>query len=193
MELLILGLVLFVGGHSVNLFANQWRNSMVEKVGLLPWKGLYSLFAIVGLVCLVYGYGDARAEGVYLWQPPVWTRHIAALLTLPAFLLLFASQIPGNRLQVATGHPMYLGIKLWAFAHIIANGGLHDVLLFGTFLIWGIAGFAVSRRRDKAAGTVREYKGLMRDGITLVVSLGAWAGFAFWAHAVLIGVPPFGA
>jgi len=192
MELLIAGLVLFVGGHSVNLFAHQWREKMVSKLGLMPWKGLYAIVAGIGLACLIFGYGDARAEGVFLYHPPVWTKHLAALLTLPAFILLFASQIPGNRIQVKTGHPMYLGIKLWAFAHLIANGGLQDVLLFGTFLIWGIAGFAISRRRDKAAGTVKQYKGPMRNVLTLVVSLGAWGAFAFWLHALAIGVAPLG-
>jgi len=126
------------------------------------------------------------------WTPPVWTRHLAALITLPAFILLFASQIPGNRLQVKLGHPMYLGIKLWAFAHLIANGGLHDLVLFGAFLIWAIAGFAVSRRRDRIAGVKKEYKGAVRDVLTLVVGIGAWVAFALWLHGMLIGVKPFG-
>ena len=192
MTLLILGLVLFVGGHAVNLAFPEWRRQQIDRLGLLPWKGLYSLVAGAGLACLIIGYGDARAEGIYLYHPPLWTRHLASLLTVPAFLLLFASQIPGNRIQVAVGHPMYLGIKLWAFAHLIANGGLHDVLLFGVFLIWGIAGFAISRRRDKALSEVRAYKGVLRDVATVVVSLGAWVGFAFWGHTLLIGLPPLG-
>lgn len=192
MELLITGLILFVGGHSINLFAHNWRNRMAAQLGEIPWKGLYSLVALCGFALLVIGYGDARLQPEVLWQPPLWTRHLAALITLPAFLLLFASQIPGNRLQVATGHPMYLGVKLWAFAHLLANGTLHDVILFGTFLLWAIAGFAISRRRDRVNGTRKVYKGPLRDGLTLVVGLGAWALFAFWLHGLLIGVQPFG-
>ncbi len=193
MTLLLAGLLLFVGGHSINLFAPNFRNAMVAKLGLMPWKGLYSIVAIAGFILLVIGYGEARSHPIWLWQPPIWTRHLAALITLPAFIFLFASQIPGNRLQVKVGHPMYLGIKLWAFAHIIANGGLHDLILFGVFLIWGIIGFAISRRRDKKLNTQREYKGPMRDALTLVISLGAWGVFAFWLHAMLIGVAPLGA
>jgi len=191
MTLLIIGLILFVGGHSINLFARNWRDTMVSQLGLMPWKGIYSLLAVIGLVVLVIGYGQARADPVWLWQPPLWTRHLAALLTLVAFILLFASQIRGNILQAKIGHPMYAGIKLWAFAHLLANGGLHDVLLFGTFLIWGIGGFLISRRRDKAQGIRKPYKGPLRDVATLIVSVTVWAAFAFWLHGLLIGVKPF--
>lgn len=192
MTLLLAGLLLFIGGHCTNLIAPQWRNAMVSRLGLLPWKGLYSVVAIGGFILLVIGYGEARMNPTWLWTPPVWTRHLAALITLPAFILLFASQIPGNRLQVKLGHPMYLGIKLWAFAHLIANGGLHDLVLFGAFLTWAIAGFALSRRRDRIAGVKKEYKGAVRDVLTLVVGIGAWVAFALWLHGMLIGVKPFG-
>ncbi len=192
MMLLLAGLLLFIGGHCANLIAPPWRNAMVSRLGLLPWKGLYSMVAIGGFILLVIGYGEAHMNPTWLWTPPLWTRHLAALITLPAFILLFASQIPGNRLQVKLGHPMYLGIKLWAFAHLIANGGLHDLVLFSAFLIWAIAGFAISRRRDRIAGVQKVYKGAVRDVLTLVVGTGAWVAFALWLHGMLIGVKPFG-
>ena len=192
MTLLLAGIVLFIGGHSINLVAPQFRQRMISSLGLLPWNGLYSLVAAAGLALMIFGYAEARSAGQWLWTPPLWTRHLAVLITLPALLLLFASQIPGNRLQVAVGHPMYLGIKLWAFAHLLANGTLPDLILFGSFLIWGIAGFAISRRRDRALQVRAEYKGLGRDLATLAVSVGVWALFTFWLHQLLIGVAPLG-
>ena len=191
MELLIAGLLLFIGGHSVKLAAPTWRTQMIARIGLLPWKGIYSLIAASGIVLMVIGYGQARIDPLWLWQPPLWLRHVTILLTLPAFILLFASQIPGNILQAKIGHPMYAGIKVWSFSHLLANGGLHDILLFGSLMIWGILGFLISRRRDKASGVKKTYKGLSRDLITLSLALGVWAAFAFWLHALLIGVKPF--
>ena len=191
MELLIAGLLLFIGGHSVKLAAPAWRTQMIARIGLLPWKGIYSLIAASGIVLMVIGYGQARIDPLWLWQPPLWLRHVTILLTLPAFILLFASQIPGNILQAKIGHPMYAGIKVWSFSHLLANGGVHDILLFGSLMIWGILGFLISRRRDKASGVKKTYKGLSRDLITLSVALGVWAAVAFWLHALLIGVKPF--
>lgn len=192
MTLLILGLIIFLGTHSINMFAHDWRGQMVNKLGLLPWKGIYALISLVGFVLLVKGYGQARLDPTFLWYPPVWTKHLAALLTLPAFILLFGSAIPGNRLSVKIGHPQVLGVKIWATAHLICNGTLADVLLFGSFLVWAIADFAISRRRDRAEGIVREHLGLGRDIATIAIGLVAWVVFAFYLHKVLIGIPPMG-
>lgn len=192
MTLLILGLIIFLGTHSINMFAHDWRGQMVNKLGLLPWKGIYALISLVGFVLLVKGYGQARLDPTFLWYPPVWTKHLAALLTLPAFILLFGSAIPGNRLSVKIGHPQVLGVKIWATAHLICNGTLADVLLFGSFLAWAIANFAISRRRDRAQGVVREHLGLGRDIATIAIGLVAWVVFAFYLHKVLIGIPPMG-
>ncbi|TNC91506.1 NnrU family protein [Thalassolituus sp.] len=190
MTLLLAGILLFVGGHSINLVAPKFRLNMIERLGLNPWKGIYSVVAGIGLACLIFGYGEARAEGYWLWNPPLWTKHLATLLIFVAVLFLTASHVPGNRLQVAVGHPMYLGIKIWAFAHLLANGTVQDLLLFGSLLIWGVFGFTVSRRRDRQAGITREYQGLSRDVITLVISVLVWAGITFWLHQLLIGVAP---
>ena len=152
MLLLILGLILFLGMHSARLFAADKRASFIAAKGPLAWKGIYALVSIVGFVLIIYGYGQARMSPTWLWISPVWTRHLAALLTIPAFILIVATYIPGSCIKARVGHPMLLGVKFWALAHLIANGSLADLLLFGGFLAWATALFVVSRKRDRAAG-----------------------------------------
>ena len=192
MTLLILGLVLFFGVHSTRIVANDWRAATIARVGEKPWKAIYSLLSIAGFVLLVIGYGAARQSPVVVYVPPVWTRHLAALLTIPAFVLLVAAYVPGNAIKRAIGHPMVAGVKLWALAHLIANGTLADVLLFGGFLAWAALSFTAARRRDRAAGTTYPAGPGSRTAITVVVGLVAWAVFAFALHRPLIGVAPFG-
>jgi uncharacterized membrane protein len=189
---LLLGLVIFLGSHSVRIFAEPWRGARIAAMGLNAWKGVYSIVSILGFVLIVWGYGVARGAPVILFSPPVWTKHVAALLTIPAFILLAAAYVPGTRIKRAVGHPMIAGVKAWAFAHLLANGTLADVVLFGAFLVWAIVDYIAARRRDRAAGTVYVVGPVTRDVAAVVVGLVAWAAFAFWLHAVLIGVRPFG-
>lgn len=192
MTLLLLGLALFLGVHSTRIVAEGWRTTTIARVGEKPWKAIYSLLSIAGFVLLVIGYGAARQSPVVLFAPPVWTRHLAALLTIPAFVLLVAAYVPGNAIKRAIGHPMVAGVKVWALAHLLANGTLADLLLFGTFLAWAVLGFIAARRRDRAAGTTYPAGPGSRTAITVVVGLVAWAVFAFALHRPLIGVAPFG-
>jgi uncharacterized membrane protein len=192
MTWLVLGLVLFLGTHSVRIFGESWRGARVAAMGLNAWKGVYSVVSILGFVLLAWGYGVARGAPVILYSPPVWTKHVAALLTIPAFILLAAAYVPGTRIKRAVGHPMVVGVKSWAFAHLLANGTLADVVLFGAFLAWAIADYIAARRRDRAAGTVYVVGPITRDVTAVVVGLIAWAAFAFWLHGALIGVRPFG-
>ena len=189
---LIAGLLLFLGIHSVGLFVPNWRRQIIARLGPLAWKGLYTLVAVLGLALIVYGYGQARLVPTWLWVPPVWTRHLAALLTLSAFILLVAAYVPGSHVKARVGHPMLLGVKLWAVAHLIANGTLADLLLFGSFLVWAVALFIVLRRHDRLAGVVRSGY-VRRDAAVLVTGVVAWAAFALWLHEVIIGVSPFAA
>jgi uncharacterized membrane protein len=191
MTLLLIGLFVFLGAHSTRIFAEGWRSSMVEKLGANGWKGVHSLVSIAGLTLIVIGYGAARADPVLLWTPPIWTRHAASLLTLGAFVLLAAAYVPSNRIKAAVGHPMVAGVKLWAFAHLLSNGTLADILLFGTFLAWAIADFIAARRRDRLAG-VTYNSGTVPTVVTVLLGVVLWALFAFWLHRVLIGVAPFG-
>ena len=189
---LVAGLLLFLGVHSTRVFADGWRKQTRESVGALPFKGIYSLLSIAGFVLLIWGYSMARQQPVVLWNPPVAMRHVAALLTLFSFVLLAATYVPGNQIKARLHHPMVLGVKVWALAHLLANGTLADVLLFGSFLVWAIVLFATSRRRDRREQTVYARGSAGATGITVVVGVLAWLAFAFWLHRVLIGVSPFG-
>ena len=192
MTVLILGLVLFLGVHSVRIVADDWRTRMIAARGENTWKGLYSLLALAGFALVVWGYGLARQQPVVLWTPPVAMRHLASLFTLLAFVFITAAYVPANGFKARLRHPMMVGTKLWALAHLLANGNLADVVLFGGFFVWAVLGFRAARARDRTAGTPAPV-GTRRGTITvLVVGVLAWAVFAFWAHGLLIGVRPFG-
>jgi uncharacterized membrane protein len=192
MSLLILGLVLFLGVHSVRIVAEGWRARQLARWGEGPWKALFSLASLVGLVLIVWGYGLARQSPVLLWAPPVAMRHAASSLTLAAFVLVVAAYVPRNALRSKLHHPMVLGVKLWALAHLLSNGNLADLLLFGSFLLWAVLDFRAARQRDRAQGKRYASGTLAGTGIALVLGLVAWAAFAFWGHALLIGVSPLG-
>ncbi|MBP7668549.1 MAG: NnrU family protein [Burkholderiaceae bacterium] len=191
MTLLILGLLIFLGVHSVRIVAEPWRTQMRARLGDNGWKGLYSLLSIAGFVMIVWGYGLARQQPVALWEPMTWARHLASLLTLVAFVLLVAAYVPGNGIKSRLRHPMVLGVKTWALAHLLANHTLADLLLFGGFLVWAALSYRAARQRDRAAGAVGTGGSLVASVITVAVGVVAWAGFAMWAHRAWIGVPPF--
>ncbi|MCC7484005.1 MAG: NnrU family protein [Burkholderiales bacterium] len=190
MTLLIVGLILFVGTHSVRIFADDWRRRAIARVGALAWKGGYSLVSLAGFVLLVWGYGEARGVPVLLYDPPRVLYHLASLLTLVAFVFVAAAYVPANHIKAAIGHPMAAGVKVWAFAHLLANGRLADVILFGAFLAWAIADFAAARRRDRATGTRHPAGRAVGTATAVIAGTAVWAAFAFWAHLWLIGVAP---
>ena len=192
MNLLILGLVIFLGVHSLRVFAAPWREATRARLGEGAWKGAYSVLSLAGFVAICWGYALARQAPVTLWTPPLGMRHAASLLTLGSFVLLAAAYVPRNVFKARWGHPMLLATKLWAVAHLLANGNLADVLLFGGFLAWAVLLFIVSRRNDRALGTT--YPAASRTGtaVTVLVGAAAWVVFAMWAHGILIGVRPFG-
>ncbi len=190
---LIVGLLLFLGVHSTRVFASDWRSQTVARLGEKPFKGIYALLSFAGLALLVWGYGQARQQGVTLWNPPTAMRHIAALLTLVAFVLLAAAYVPGNQIKARWHHPMVLATKVWALAHLLANGSLAGTVLFGSSLLWSVLLFAASRKRDRREQTVYAAGTAGATAISVVVGVVAWAVFAFWLHRVLMGVSPFGA
>ncbi len=191
MTILVLGLLLFLGAHSLRIFADGWRARQIERLGANAWKGIIALVSIVGFVLIVWGFGLARHNPVLLYSPPLWLRHVNALFTLIAFVLIFAAYVPGNHLKAKFGHPMLAGVKLWAFGHLLAIGMLRDVVLFGAFLVWAIVDFIISRRRDRRSGVVYPAGTVRGDAIAIVIGVVAWAVFAFWLHARWIGVNPF--
>ena len=192
MTALIAGLVVFLGVHSTRIFADDWRTRQVAQMGLQKWKLLYTVVSLLGFALLVWGYGQARMAPVVVWNPPVWTRHAASLLLLPSFILIVAGNMRGTRIKHWVGHPMVAGVKVWAFAHLLANGTLADIVLFGSFLAWAIVDYISSRRRDRVAGIVYPPGSAGRDAVAIVGCIVAWAVFGFWLHGYLIGVRPFG-
>lgn len=191
MSILILGLIIFLGVHSLRIFADPWRTRMRERMGEMPWKGLYSVVSIIGLVLIIWGFGHARLQPMLLYVPPVWLRHLNALFTLVAFVLVAATYVPRNHLKAWLGHPMLAGVKLWALGHLLATGMLRDVVLFGAFLLWAIVDFVISRRRDRRLGVTYPAGTVIGDLASVAIGVVAWVIFAFVLHQWLIGVRPF--
>lgn len=191
MFLLILGLIVFLGTHSVRIVADPWRSAQIGRIGPGAWKGLYTIASIVGLTMIVIGYGAARKAPIVLYSPPLWMHGVAAVLTLAAFVLIAAAYVPGTRIKAVVGHPMVAGVKLWAFAHLLANGTMADVLLFGSILVWAVFNFIAARRRDRRAGITYPPGPVAQDVKAVVFGVIGWAVFAFWLHGWMIGVRPF--
>lgn len=189
---LILGLTVFLGLHSVRIFAEQWRTQTIERVGESTWKGVYSVLSLIGFGLIVWGFSVARGQPVQLWSPPRGMRHLASLLTLLSFVLLAAAYIPGNAIKARLHHPMVLSVKIWALAHLLANGNLAHMVLFGAFLVWSIFDFAAARRRDRSAAIRYAPGRVVPTVLTLLIGALAWAAFAIWLHGWLIGIRPIG-
>jgi uncharacterized membrane protein len=192
---LVLGLVLFLGVHSLRVFAPEWRAGTFDKLGEKKFKGLVSIASLVGFVLIIHGYGLARLSPHVLWIPPVATRHIAVLLMLFAMIFLVATYVPGNHIKQRLHHPMIVSVKVWSVAHLIANGMAADVLLFGSFLVWAVLDFRAARQRDSAATSpMVEAKPatLPATIVTIVVGAGLWFGFVAYLHLKLFGVSPLG-
>jgi uncharacterized membrane protein len=188
---LIFGLVLFLGAHSISIVRPGLRTQAVARFGLVPWQLGYAAVSALGLVLIVLGYGAVRAtDPVLLYQPPVWMRHVSLLLMLPAFTLVLAAYLPG-RIQRAVKHPMLLGVKLWAIAHLLANGTLADLLLFGSFLVWAVADL-ISLKRREPLPTPGAPAGKWNDLIAVVGGLGIYVAFVLFLHRWLMGVSPIG-
>lgn len=187
MEFLILGLVLFFATHSVSIVSDPWRNRMVARLGEPVWQGLYSLIALAGFALIVWGYAEARQAPTLLYAPPVWMRHLTLLLMLPVFPLLIATYLPG-RIRDCLKHPMLLATLLWAGAHLLANGSLADVLLFGAFFVWATAErLSMTRREQRPLRSAP--RTMANDAIAVVGGLAAYAAFLFGLHTWLMGVP----
>jgi len=192
MSYLILGLALFLGAHSVRIFAEGWRTQTLQRLGEGGWKGLHSAVSLVGFGLIIWGFGLARQQPVLLWSPPSGMRHLAALLMLVSFVLLAAAYVPGNRIKARLRHPMVLGVKVWALAHLLANGQLLHLILFGAFLVWAVMDFRAARQRDRLQQAMATAGTAAATGITLALGVVTWLVFTFWLHGLLIGVRPLG-
>lgn len=192
MAYLILGLVVFLGVHSVRIVADGWRTRMRDRIGEASYKGIYYALSLLGFVLIVWGFGVARETPLMVWTPPIGTRHGAYLLTLIAFVLLAAAYVPRNAIKARFHHPMVLGVKFWALAHLLTNGSLAHLVLFGSFLVWAVLNFIAARRRDRVTGTQYLRGTVLGTAVTVGVGISAWAAFAFWLHGLFIGIRPIG-
>ena len=183
---LIVGLVLFFGMHSVSIVSRPWRDAMAARLGEWPWRILYSVVSLIGIVLVVRGYAAARLDPVVLWAPPGWTHHVAMLLMLFAFPALFAAYLPG-RIQATLKHPMLVAVKTWALAHLVTNGTLAALLLFGGFLAWAVVD-RISLKRRAQGPMVQAPATKANDIIAVVLGLVTYVVFLFWLHGALFGV-----
>lgn len=189
MAILILGLVIFLGVHSVRILAPGWRDARVAAMGEGRWKGLYSVASAIGLVLLIWGYGLARPDAAFFYEPPAIVKHVVALLMLISLIIFMVSQLPAGKMKPALKHPMLLSIIIWSIAHLAANGDLASILLFGTFLIWAIADRISVAGRDDALPSEGP---LLWDIVSIVSGVVIYLLFVWQLHAWLFGVLPFG-
>ncbi len=188
MSILIAGLLLFFAMHSISIVNEPWRDRIARRVGERAWQGLYSLLALAGLVLIVWGYALSRQDPIILYVPPEWLHYVSLVLLVFIFPLLLAAYLPG-RIQATAKHPMLAGTKLWAFAHLLANGMLADVLLFGSFLAWAVADRVSMKRRRQRPVPSAPPSGA-NDIIAIVAGLGLYLAFLFWLHTWLFGASP---
>jgi uncharacterized membrane protein len=191
MLLLVVGIVLFLGVHLIRVVAPGFRQLMIDRIGQNAWRGLYSLASIATLVLLIYGFGAARHETTVLYTPPVWMAHIAILLMLFALICLVASLLPAGNIAVRAKHPMVLSVKIWAFAHLLANGDSAGVLLFAAFLAWGVIMRISLKRRERAGEiTLRPFVASKYDLYAVAIGVVAWILILWKLHEWIIGVSP---
>jgi uncharacterized membrane protein len=192
MTVLILGLVVFIGVHSIRVVAARWRDAQIARFGVAAWRAAFAVLSLTGTVLTIYGYVLSRHAPVFVWSPPFWMPHVTALLTVIAFVLIVANYVRGNHIKRAVGYPLPCGIALWAVGHLLANGTLNDIVLFGTLFVWALTLAVTGRRRDRDAGIVNPPSAVARDVLVVVSGVVAWAIFVFYLHGPLIGVRPLG-
>jgi len=191
MTLLLLGIVIFLGMHLVRVVAPGLRASVIERQGKGAWMGIYAVISLIGLLLIIYGFGEASAVTGMLYNPPVFLKHISLLLMLLAFICLAAGFLPAGRIAVAVKHPQILSIKIWALAHLLANGETSSVLLFGSFLAWAVILRISLKRRQRAGEKVLPvFRSASNDLLAMAIGVVAYGLFVWKLHEWLIGVPP---
>jgi len=192
LNILILGLAVFLATHVFVSF-REARASVIERVGLPLYRSLFAIVSLVGLALIIWGYAQYRAHDlVQLWSPPAFMRHITIGLVFFAAIFIVAAFFPSH-IKTRLKHPMLAGVKAWALAHLLSNGDLGSVLLFGTFLAWGVyARIAAKRRGDIGAAATPAPDGWTGDVIVVALGTAIFLALGFWFHPYVIGVPVFG-
>lgn len=188
---LLIGLVLFLGIHSLQSLTPTLRLNAIDRWGELGFKAVYAALSFLGLYLLVQGYGQVRLDPVVLWTPPRGMQHATILLMWFAMVLLAAAYLPANHLKSKLRHPMTLSVKVWALGHLLSNGNLADVVLFGGFLLWSVLVFRAARKRDRMTLHSAPEGKLLGTMLSVLVGTGVWAAFLMGGlHLWLIGVMP---
>jgi uncharacterized membrane protein len=191
MLFLVLGLLVFLGTHSLRIAGDARRAWFIAQLGPTRFKMLYTLASLLGFSMVVYGFGLARDTPVFLWTPLTAMKHATYLLTLLAMVFMAAVYVPRNAIKAKMHHPMVLSVKTWALAHLLANGTVAHLLLFGSMLLWSVLLFKASRARDKREQVVYGPANLASTILTVEIGLAMWLVFLGWAHGWLIGVQVF--
>jgi uncharacterized membrane protein len=187
---LFLGLVIFLGTHSIGIVAPAWRDRVKSVWGPNRWRTLYSILSAIGFVLLLYGFAQARQHPIIWYAPSHLLRSVARILMVPVLPLVLAAYLPG-RIQRAAKHPLLAAVKLWAFAHLLANGTAADVVLFGSFLIWAVADRIALKRHPKPMGSTLPVS-KWNDFIAVAAGLLLYVWMLEWLHLHLLGVSPLG-
>jgi len=190
MATLVVGLVIFLGLHSTRIVAEGGRAKAIRQLGEGPWKGVYSLLSLIGLVLIIWGFAQARWTADRLWSPPVWTRHTTILLMLISLILIGAYIFKKSHIAVAAHHPMVWGVAIWAAGHLLANGSTADLLLFGAFLVWAVADLVSSYGRDRRNAVVYPAASWGATAGAIVAGFVLWAALVGGLHFWLFGVSP---
>jgi uncharacterized membrane protein len=213
MTLLLCGLFLFIATHSVRIFAEPLRTTLVTRIGEWPYKGVLAVLSLLGFWLLLTGYAQARLETWVVWTPPAFLRHIMWLMMLFALVLLVAAYVPRNHLKKRLKHPMVLSVKVWALAHLLVNGQMHQMVVFGAFLVWAVLSFRAARKRDALATALQGDGAISGEAnietqvndapetsqaqwlstlLCLLIGGAAWAALLWRFHAEWFGVSPLG-
>jgi uncharacterized membrane protein len=187
---LLIGLAIFFGGHSISIVAPSWRNRMAATLGKHTWQAIYSIIALIGFVLIVRGFAAARLTSPVLYVSPQWLRDVTVGLMILFFPLLLAAYLPGRIRTTLRNNPMLVATKLWAAAHLLANGTVADVVLFGAFLLWAAADrISLKFREPRPAPALPATR--WNDAIALVGGLALYIAFIGGVHLALIGVPAY--
>lgn len=188
MLILVLGLVIFFSVHSIRVVAPEWRDMAMARHGVMRWRLRFGLITLLATALIIIGYMQMRVDPTILWSPPVWTRHVAGLMMLLSLYFVGSAIIPKTTMKRLMGYPMLIAVKLWAFSHLISNGELVDLIVFGSFLIWSTVIFSMSRRRDRKAGVVPSESSVEFDLAAFVFAMVSWFAIVFYLHEIVFGV-----
>jgi len=191
LAVMIIGLAGFVGGHAFVAMRGE-RAALIARIGEKPYKALFSIVSLISIVLIAWGFASYRGTGyIVVWSPPAWTRHVTQLLVWPAMICIVAAYVPGDIKRVLK-HPMLVGVKLWAFAHLISNGDLGSIILFGSILAWAVFDRITLKRRADAGAPPIPIGGRRNDFIAVVIGTIVYFALGLWFHPWVIGVPAFG-